>query len=353
MNKQGYINWKLRRNLLTLGIASITFVLVLALFISQLSLTGFVIQSGSAIEKTIEIEIWADALIEIETDKDIIRASIVLDNGTILSKQEIEFYLDDSLIEINQKEILNLSNTSPGTYSLRTVSQGSYSSYINQIEVEKQIEIKNNRKITIIEDKNGVSKTNEEPQINVTLQEEVLEEEQIIEIINKTEKLNIILEGYNCQNFTENILWSSDYNNQPQGSTKYHTWQINHTCEEINQSTCILNNVEIKTRFIYISPEETLNTGQGYVQISNPDPSICNTPEQGTYLNYLAFETLKEDEIKLNNYCGRNKNPGSKCALESVENYKSEVLCYGIKTYASQSSIVDVFEIKYDLCWEA
>ena len=174
-------------------------------------------------------------------------------------------------------------------------------------------------------------------------------EKQVEEIIDQTFNLTnyTILKDLNCQEFTEQVLWSSGYSNKQQGSTEYIVWEINHTCEETNLSNCMLNNIEIEARFLYPTPIETIVEGEGYVQISNPDESICNNPEQGIYLDYLAFETLKEDEIKLDRYC--DKNPNAKCR-ENIINTYSEISCYGIKIYASQYLIVDVFEIKYKLC---
>jgi len=107
----------------------------------------------------------------------------------------------------------------------------------------------------------------------------------------------------------------------------------------------------LETRFLYFG--ENNQQGQGYVQISNPSPNqeACDNPEQGTYENYLAYETLYGEGQAKGKYCGNNKNPNSKCGIEITDNYSGN-LCYGIKAYSDKNFIVDTFEIKYNLCWE-
>ena len=158
------------------------------------------------------------------------------------------------------------------------------------------------------------------------------------------ETLNITIpEGMVCKNFTEQVFWSSGYGQNPQGSIEYHTWYPNIT----DCTSCILKDIEIKTRFIYTAGDETTTERESYVQISNPDDSIFNNPKQGTYSQYLAYENMKKEEIKLKNYCGKNSN--IKCEEESTGDY-GNAFCYGIKIHAPQYSIIDVFEIKYKWC---
>jgi len=167
------------------------------------------------------------------------------------------------------------------------------------------------------------------------------------------------LSDFTCKEFKDNLLlWSSGYTTKNEGSTNYDTWEIGISCEEAGGYGCLLHNITLNTRFIYTNPNNTNSTGEsnsigeGYVQISDPDETICNNPEQATYSKYLAYDTPKEGEKEWKGYCGKNKNLGSKCGVEISDNYDDNVICYGIKTYASQYSIVDVVEIKYEWCWE-
>lgn len=46
------------------------------------------------------------------------------------------------------------------------------------------------------------------------------------------------------------------------------------------------------------------------------------------------------------------KNSDSKCGIEFGKDYNDTANCYGIKAYADQHMIIDVFEVTYNLCWE-
>ena len=54
--------------------------------------------SLNIIEKIAEIEVWADTNIRLSALGEIVKARLSLDNETVLPGQEIEFYLDSSLI---------------------------------------------------------------------------------------------------------------------------------------------------------------------------------------------------------------------------------------------------------------
>jgi len=169
---------------------------------------------------------------------------------------------------------------------------------------------------------------------------------------NKTSRTNVSLQGFNCVAFSESVFWSSGYTSKKKGSTEYYGWKPSYNCSEINQSRCILNNLEVKSRVITNAQEERGFVGEGFVQISEPDELICDNPEQGQYQKYLSYESVRDGEDKLDRHCGRNKNSDAKCAIEIVDGNINEVSCYGMKVQASQYSITDVFEIKYELCWE-
>jgi len=165
---------------------------------------------------------------------------------------------------------------------------------------------------------------------------------------------SINLEGMTCKEFTDNILFSSGYTNKKQGSTNYETWKIQINCTEAGGQDCSLHNINTKSRVLYASPYDEEITGEGYVQISELDNSACNTPEVEEYSKYIAYDTPREEEDKKwERYCEKNKTPNSKCEIENSKDYYEESTCYGIKTYASQYSIVDVVEISYTWCWDS
>lgn len=157
------------------------------------------------------------------------------------------------------------------------------------------------------------------------------------------------MENIECESFEERILWSSDYAYHPEGSTKYQTWYPKHNCTEVRGKNCFLSHVEIETRFLY-SGEDDEET-EGYVQISNPDESICENPEQGTYSQYLAHEDLHGQIVQTDWHCGDNKNPEKECDSGLFDEFGQVAPCYGIKAFSGQKGIVDVFRIKYALCW--
>lgn len=151
-----------------------------------------------------------------------------------------------------------------------------------------------------------------------------------------------------CEEFEENILWSSGYSLNLKGSTNYQTWYPQHNCTRIGEQNCFLGKVEIQTRFLYFG--ESNEQGEGYIQISNPDESICGNPEQGIYSGYLAYETLYGESKRLGQYCGSNKNLNAKCGIEIAGGFENTAACYGIKSRATKSFLVDAFKVKYTLC---
>lgn len=160
-----------------------------------------------------------------------------------------------------------------------------------------------------------------------------------------------------CEEFKEDILWSDDFINSNMGSASYYTWKPRNLCNETKMEDCFLQSMAVNSRIVYISNDKEIN-GEGYVQISNLDETECNNPEKGEYNDYLAYEKLKGIEgIENNWYCGYEKNDSEemiklnpKCELTNKLNSSSG--CFGIKAYASPSTIIDVFKIKYSLCWE-
>src|SRR3989339_150986 len=156
--------------------------------------------------------------------------------------------------------------------------------------------------------------------------------------------VNFTLEGLVCKDFEEQVLWSSNYSLFSEGSTGYYVWNPKFSCSELNVDNCFFSNITLQTRFIFTDLEEGITEGEGYVQISNPKESICAEPEKVKYSDYLAYEILSEEEIKLGRYCGNNKNSNNKCGIEKLNRYNF-LNCYGIKVYGSQYLITDVLII--------
>ncbi len=170
----------------------------------------------------------------------------------------------------------------------------------------------------------------------------------LLVIYFKSNKKN--LKEVNCKEFKEQILWSSGYSKNKEGSTNYKLWTPKVDCTETGFKDCFIGNVELKTRFVSLGENDEL--GEGYVQISEPDESVCKNPEKGTYLKYLAYDALSGESQKIGLYCGSNKNPDEKCGIDFSNKFKNKLMCYGIKSHATKDFLVDVIEIKYVMCGE-
>ena len=364
MNSQ---NNKLIGRFVVIGILSVIIISGVVLF-PKLSLTGFAIQSNSEsqIEKSIQIEVFADT--EIIVDENL-ETQIVLDNGTVLHEGEIEFTLED----LSKLEIINsdgytrpnfdLYNVNPGSYSLTIVFQGSDNLHLNPSEIEKQVEVIEENSVKKLKEKkrnfgsgtgsttlNTENENQDETGALVKEENETVENNNtIIDEQNESTTISFIAPtNLECYEFTEDILWTSDFTFETNGSTNYQTWNLKYNCLDINSSNCFIGNLELQTRFLYFG--DSNQNGEGYIQISNPDESICSNPENGIYEKYLAYETLKGDERKLGQYCGNNKNQDSKCGVDFENSQSYNKNCYGIKAHADPQFIVDAFEVKYHLC---
>jgi hypothetical protein len=294
------------------------------LFIAdKFNLTGLVIGDGkNVIEKTSEIEVWADALIEFNEENN--QLLLKLDDGTFLENQEIEFYENGILVstEITDSEGVTLpfnpNEASPGINSEIKFS-GNPSLYLNPSELKFDYEEIQEEKIFLIEE-------------NETL-------------INENAML-INLNDYSCKDFEEKILWSSGYTNKQSGSTNYETWIPKYNCSEIGKENCIITDIELDSRLISVDNPDGDSEGIGYIQSS--EINNCNIPQSGEYLQYLVYDKTYGEEVKREKYCGNKK--GSECEVEVVESLGELKSCYGIKAYGSQYLLMDVFSIKYSLC---
>ena len=329
------MEFKLQRNRYVIAKSKIIGVSILMIF---LLFAGYSIVSGSNstsvisaekfIEKIAEIEIWAKTFIDLKTNRDSVSAVLLLDNGTTVSNQELSFYLNESFIK---SELTNSDgrveiffseyNLSDGNYSFKSIFQGNQTLFFNASSVEKQIEI---------------FRTNE---TNQTL-------------LNETDEINISLDGMICKEFTDSVLFSSGYSNDKKGSTNYETWKVQTNCSDAGGENCSLHNVNTKSRILYSNPYNDESAEAGYVQISKLNSFDCDSPERKEYSDYLVQDIPKQKDSEWERYCKKNETSDSKCNFEDSCNQQEESICYGIKTYAPQYSILDVVEISYTWCWE-
>ncbi|MCH8003652.1 MAG: hypothetical protein IH934_03385 [Nanoarchaeota archaeon] len=193
----------------------------------------------------------------------------------------------------------------------------------------------------IIEIENTTLKINE---IKYTVEIELPEPSENITISEPKENIT-------CKEFQDYVIWSSGYSLLPKGSTNYQTWKIGTNCTEAGGNNCSLQNINVSTRVIHTDRDDLNASAEGYIQISDPDESICDAPEQAKYSRYLAYDSLTGEDIRKGWKCGKNKNKNAKCGVEITNNYNDNVTCYGIKAYGAQYVITDVFEVKYTWCW--
>src|SRR3989344_5780097 len=81
-----------------------------------------ILEPGSILEKIAEIEVWANTYLNLKIINNNLQTLLTLDNGSILPEQEIEFYLNESLVSISMTDLEgyapfpNLNENVPGNY---------------------------------------------------------------------------------------------------------------------------------------------------------------------------------------------------------------------------------------------
>ncbi|NIO44470.1 MAG: hypothetical protein GTN36_02850, partial [Candidatus Aenigmarchaeota archaeon] len=65
---------------------------------SNSSITGSFIGIPQTTEKSFPIEVWADTSINLELGENLVRATLILDNGDLLEDQQMDFYLNNTLL---------------------------------------------------------------------------------------------------------------------------------------------------------------------------------------------------------------------------------------------------------------
>ncbi len=153
-----------------------------------------------------------------------------------------------------------------------------------------------------------------------------------------------------CREFEEGVLWTSGYDSQ-KDSENYQTWIPKTSCAEAGGQNCLLQDLGVNSRTMYVATDGINADRESYVQISNLDNSVCDNPRRGIYSTYLAQESVEDSEGQLSGwYCGKEKDATSECRIRLNDEFTEE--CYGIKAFASQRTIIDVFKIKYKWCWD-
>jgi hypothetical protein len=245
----------------------------------KLNLTGFSIDGNeNVLVETASVEIWADTNLEIVKENGINFVLLNRDDGKILPGKSIEFYSNNVLVSTKTTDKKGMVEYSKNSYNI--IFQSDEKEFLNPSFIDNSTRF--------------------------------VEEESI------------------CREFTENVLWSSGYSNNAEGSTNYEIWYPENNC-----SNCFVSEIELETRFLSFV-DENIN-GYGSIQIS--ELVNCENPENENYEIYLVSETIKGEGRKHANYKGQ----------QTIFDFNP---CYGIKLYADRNFIVDVFKIKYALCSE-
>ncbi|MDP2860509.1 MAG: hypothetical protein Q8N98_02235, partial [bacterium] len=163
----------------------ITVIVLIVIMTSGILVVGSSTTINDTLENIVEvvskIEVWANTFISIAIKQNSAEVLLSLDNRTALPNQEIEFYLDESLIDSQltdsegyAKLIFN-PNVSPGTYFFKAEFQGNPSLYLNPSFTEGQIEItelNGSREIMFIEQ--NLTKSNLTIETNLTISNQTL-----------------------------------------------------------------------------------------------------------------------------------------------------------------------------------
>ncbi|NIM46746.1 MAG: hypothetical protein GTN40_01140, partial [Candidatus Aenigmarchaeota archaeon] len=107
---------------------------------SNSSITGDFIGIPQTTEKSFPIEVLADVSINLEVGENLVRATLILDNGDLLENQQIDFYLNNTLLGsglTNSEGFVDFPVSDMGI--LKAVFSGDSSLFYNPSEIEKEI----------------------------------------------------------------------------------------------------------------------------------------------------------------------------------------------------------------------
>lgn len=148
------------------------------------------------------------------------------------------------------------------------------------------------------------------------------------------------LDGFDCESFEDNVVWSSNYVGAANGSGLYYVWLPKGDCDTQNEE-CLLKDLKVKTRFILIDNEFSEQAGfsEGYVKLSNLDGNVCRNPSNGTYQNILVRDGLS--------FPGKKSGWYGDNGINGIYRYSN---CYGMQVFGAQYMVVDVLGLKYNVC---
>ena len=360
MKSQSIYNMMVLSFLIAIGILAI----LAGVYFGKIKITGFAIDSGeNVIESSSEIEVWANTLIDIsKKDNEKIEATLIIDNGEAISNNELELDFNAQKTKLTTDSegrsqlALNLSDIGLGSYSLITEFQGLSESYLNPSSAKTEIEIfdengtKDFRIINTEIENPGIEIPEENStalnQTNITIP--VMNESNLTIIQNET-NFTINLVNFECNNFLDNILWSSKYSNNHSGSVSYDIWFPKNNCSDQNKDNCFMTDIKLHSRLI---SSDYSNEGEriGYIQISNLENNNCKNPQDAEYSTYLTYDNLFGEEKKEGEYCKEGKEKECRDKNKIATYFLNYSECYGIKSYGSKSMIVDAFSVNYTIC---
>ncbi|MFZ8830194.1 MAG: hypothetical protein ACO2OO_01970, partial [Candidatus Aenigmatarchaeota archaeon] len=114
-------------------------------------ITGRFIGVSNFVEESIKVEVFANTSIDLKVENGLIAAKLLLDNGSFVPNQEIEFYVDGNFVGSNFTDYFGVSTFSfnlINTSKVKAVFKGSEKDYLNPSEAEITIERKEETTIT-------------------------------------------------------------------------------------------------------------------------------------------------------------------------------------------------------------
>ena len=122
------------------------------------TITGKFLEMPKSIEKSFQIEVWANTTIKLENIESLVRATLSLDNGTLLENQKIDFYLNDKPIGYGLTNTEGFVDFNVSNGKIKAVFNGS--SFINPSE--SMMEMTGQENVTFNESNINETKTSKE-----------------------------------------------------------------------------------------------------------------------------------------------------------------------------------------------
>jgi hypothetical protein len=103
------------------------------------TLTGRFIGVSNVVEESIKVEVFANTSMDLKVENSLIVARLLLDNGSFVSNQEIEFYVDGNFVSSNFTDDFGVSTYSfnlINSSKVKAIFKGSEKEYLNPSEAE-------------------------------------------------------------------------------------------------------------------------------------------------------------------------------------------------------------------------